>query len=130
MNSLPIELIEKEISRWLTPIDEQILRRSNTKFCNIFPYEEITFNDTKIELVHLIKYKMLWNEDTIYNAVINKSLDCAHENGCASNKYAIRYASQFGYLEGLKYFNEKGYPWDTYAAALAARNGHLGCARS
>ena len=59
MESLPKEIIINEISSWLLSIDKQILRRINTNFHKLFPYEEIKFNETNIELIHLIKYKKL-----------------------------------------------------------------------
>ena len=65
MNSLPIELIVIEISRWLLPIDKQILRRTNRKFRDVFFYEKIVFYSSNIELVHLIKYKRIWINYTI-----------------------------------------------------------------
>lgn len=45
MNSLPMELIVTEISYWLVPIDKQLLRKINTIFRDIFPYEKIELGE-------------------------------------------------------------------------------------
>ena len=67
MDSLPIELVFIEISRYLLTIDKQIMRRISTKFRDIFTYEIIEFDSIKIELVHLIKYKRLWINKKIFS---------------------------------------------------------------
>ena len=67
MDSLPIELVVIEISRYLLTIDKQIMRRISTKFRDIFTYEIIEFDSIKIELVHLIKYKRLWINKKIFS---------------------------------------------------------------
>ena len=130
MDSLPIELIAIEVSRYLLPIDKQILRRINKIFREIFFYEQISFNKTKIELVHLIKYKKLWNQYTTINAARNGYLDClkyAHENGRSWSKKTACAAAANGHLDCLKYAHENGCPWDEYTIYSATKNGHLDC---
>ena len=101
MDSLPVELITKEISRWLLIIDRQILRRVNKNFRNIFPYKRIFFNDIRIELVHLIRYKKL---------LIRKRRD--------RYPYTIRYAATNGNIDCVKYAHENGCSWDNFFSLM------------
>ena len=130
MDSLPTELLVIEIARHLLPIDKQLLRRVNVKFKNLFTYEEIEFNDTQIELVHLIKYRRLWNKNTTIYAAKNGNLDClkyAHENNCPWDETTTSSAAENGHLDCLKYAHENGCPWDKLTTYYAAKNGHLDC---
>ena len=130
MNSLPIELITNEISTWLLPIDKQIIRRVNVKFRDLFPFEEVEFNDTKLGLVHLIKYKKHWNNDTSANASRNgclNSLKYLHENGCPWDKYTTFHAATNGHFDCLKYAHENNCPWDEYIAIYAVNSNNLDC---
>ena len=159
MESLPKEIIINEISSWLLSIDKQILRRINTNFHKLFPYEEIKFNETNIELIHLIKYKKLWDCHTIENiakignldclkyaheneyhwgnritssAALNGHLDClkyAHENGCIWDNETTSSAAKNGHIDCLKYAHENGCPWNVETTKYAAENGHLDCLR-
>ena len=106
MDSLPVELITDEISNWLLPIDKQIMRRINIKFQNLFSFKELIFNNTKVELVHIIKYKKYWNNNTTVNASKNGNIGC------------------------LKYLHENDCLWDERTTFFAAVNGHLDCAFS
>ena len=115
MESLPIELIVNEISHWLFEVDKQLLRRVNKKFHSLFSYKEIKFNETEIELVHLIKYKKFWDDKTTSFAAKNGNLEClkySHENGCYWNKLTTYYAAKNGHLDCLKYAHENGCPWN------------------
>ena len=130
MESLPIELIVKEIAHWLFEVDKQLLRRVNKKFHSLFPYEEIKFNQTEIELIHLIKYKKLWDDETLRFLASNGYLDClkyAHENGWSWDQYTPENAAENGHLDCLKYAHENGCPWDEGVTNCAAKNGHLDC---
>ena len=132
MESLPIELIVKEIAHWLFEVDKQLLRRVNKKFHSLFSYKEIKFNETEIELIHLIKYKKLWDNETPRFLSEKGYLDClkyAHENGVYWNRndtYAI-YAALNGHLDCLKYVHENGCSWNEDTTISASAKGHLEC---
>lgn len=100
------EIISIEISSWLLLIDIQILRRSNKKLHSLFSYKKTDFNDTKVELVHIKKYRRLWNRYTPVNTAKNE------------------------YLDILKYFHAKTGPLNTDVAHSAAEYGHIDCAKA
>ena len=130
MESLPIELIVNEIAHWLFEVDKQLLHRVNKKFHYLFPYEEINFNQTEIEVVHLIKYKKLWDDETLRFLASYGYLDClkyAHENGCSWDQYTPENAAANGHLDCLKYAHENGCYWNEDTTSSAALNGHLDC---
>ena len=132
MDSLPIEIITNEIFNWLLPLDKQILRRTNKKFCQLISYEVLYFNYSKIELIHLIKYKRLWNNYTISNLAKAGNLDClkyAHENSCSWDVSTTMHAAMNGHLDCLKYAHENGCLWDENTTMYAASKGHLDCLR-
>ena len=131
---LPIELIVNEIAHWLFEVDKQLLRCVNKKFNDFFPYKKIKFNETEIELVHLIKYKKLWNDQTLQFLAQNGYLDClkyANKNGYYKlyryDTLCTLYASMNGHLDCLKYAHENTYLWDKKTTMFTAKNGHLDC---
>ena len=121
-----------EISYWLLPLDKQILRRINIKFRDLFFYDEILFDETVLELLHLIKYKSLWSNLTTANMARHGNIYCLkylHENGCFWDRNTSIYAARHGNLHCLKYAYENGCPLDGDTTLEAAWNGNLDCLR-
>src|ERR1700719_4856748 len=101
--NLPKEMITCEINKWLLELDRQLLRKVSKYFNDIFPFPSINFNDIDLQIVHLARYKKLWDGTTMDNL------------------------AKWGRLECLKYARSQGYPWDTLTTTNAALGGHLEC---
>ena len=68
--------------------------------------------------------------DLCFHAAIRgrrECLQCAHEHGYPWDTYALAIAASRGHMECLQYMHEHGCPWDARACTEAAGGGHLSC---
>ncbi len=133
MLSIPRELIQHEINKYLVEIDRQILRKVCTLFSSLFQHKSIQFNDTDLELVHIKRYLAKARTVETMNKIAFKgdlesikylrSPDLGEQ--CPWNYNTTAKAALGGNLECLRYLRENGCPWDSYTTAWAAKGGHL-----
>ena len=130
MDELPKELITHSICIFLVDIDQQVLRRCSKQLVRIIPYKPIEWNNTSIELVHLIKYRRLWNVQTTAWIAKNGWIEClkyARLGACDWDSDTTALAARNGYLECLVYACQNGCLWAFNTTALAAKSGHIDC---
>src|SRR6187402_866473 len=106
--SIPLDIINHEINKYLIDIDRQLLRKTCHYFNNLFKYEQIEFTTTDFELVHVKLYKKFWDTGMTKSSTINRAatkgdLECLkyiaeNQDGCWDTK-TIKYAAQGGYLD-------------------------------
>ena len=132
--TLPKEIIIHEINKYLVEIDKQILRKVNIYFYSMFPFKQIFFDETDLELVHIRRYQKFWTLNTMNNIAKKGDLEClkylhSPPSGepCQWNNWTPAYAARGGHLRSLKYLHENGCPWDSTTPALAAKYGQLEC---
>ena len=128
MDELPEELITYGICVFLVDIDRQILRRCSRQFNSIIPYKKIKWLDGPMEIVHLVRYKKLWDDRITAWAAEYGNLEClkyAHYQGCPLDPETTAWAAQYGHLDCLKYAHQNGRPLDPETTACAAQNDHL-----
>src|SRR5271166_2321848 len=98
MDELPVELIKIEICSHLVFIDQQSLRKVSKIFMGLIPYKFLEWNNTPIDLIHLIKYRRLITSETMLNLV------------------------KFNQLELLMWAIDNEFPWHSESSSAAARN--------
>lgn len=155
--ALPRELIITEIDKFLVDIDRQLLRRVSKFFLNLsnLQYKHFDFYNTNIELIHLFKYRKLWNSatecsKTACNLARHDNLRCLrHVHECETDKrrngsmapgqvpqphfidkcICPSASAESGSLRCLKYGIDQGCYVDNTTFSMAARNGNLECLR-
>jgi hypothetical protein len=131
--TLPKEMIQIEINKWLLEIDRQNLRKVNKYFKNIFCYLSIEFNFIDVQIPHLEKYKKLWNSLTTANIAKWGRVECLKyvrgfgEESCFWGSDTTANAAKYGNLDCLKYAIEGGCLFYNNIIYLIISGGHLEC---
>src|ERR1700719_3977048 len=117
--TIPKEMVEIEINKWLLEIDRQILRRVNKYFNDIFPFNNIDFNEIDLQIVHLQRYRKLWSCKAANNLARWGRIEClkfvkdpksdgSGEGGIVFGWAIATFAAEHNQLECLKYLRSTG----------------------